>query len=111
MLWFGAGLAFAFFSALTMLINQKYKINGRLISGMRGVGVGLLFSPALFFVETLTDRAFWILIVAEGVVSTFYNSRMYESSARYGASSTALINVMSIGIGLHSGGFSIPNAL
>ena len=100
MIWFTAGLAFAFFGAITMLINQKYKLDGQLISGMRGVGVAALYLPALFFLTPPTNKTFWLLIVAEGLISTFYNARLYESSGRYGASSTSLINVLSIAIGM-----------
>lgn len=100
MIWFTAGLAFAFFGAITMLINQKYKLDGQLISGMRGVGVAALYLPALFFLTPPTNKTFWMLIVAEGLISTFYNARLYESSGRYGASSTSLINVLSIAIGM-----------
>ena len=42
MVWFVAGLLFALFNAGTMLVNQKYKLDGSLISGMRGVGVALI---------------------------------------------------------------------
>lgn len=100
MVWFTAGLAFAFFNAITMLVNQRYKIDGRLMSGMRGIGVAMLFLPALFFVPLPKSGVFWLLIAAEGLVSTFYNARLYEASARYGANSTSLINVLSIGFGL-----------
>lgn len=100
MIWFAAGLAFAFLNAITMLINQRYKVDGRLMSGMRGIGVALLFLPALFFAPVPKNGVFWLLIAAEGLVSTFYNARLYEASARYGANSTSLINVLSIGFGL-----------
>ena len=71
MIWFAAGLAFAFLNAITMLINQRYKVDGRLMSGMRGIGVALLFLPALFFAPVTKKCVFWLLIAAEGLVSTF----------------------------------------
>ena len=67
MVWFVAGLLFALFNAGTMLVNQKYKLDGSLISGMRGVGVALIYSPAALFVPFPKSHLFWWLIVAEGL--------------------------------------------
>lgn len=48
MLWLAAGILFAVFNAGTMLVSQKYKIEGVLMSGLRGVGVAAIYSPAAF---------------------------------------------------------------
>ena len=55
-----------------MLVNQKYKLDGSLISGMRGVGVALIYSPASLFVPFPKSHLFWWLIVAEGLLSAFF---------------------------------------
>lgn len=98
--WFIAGLLFSFFGALTMLVNQKFKLEGHLISGMRGVGIGVAFWFALPFVEFPKSILFWCLILFQACISTFFNARLYESSARYGADSTARISVLAIAYGM-----------
>ena len=80
MVWFVAGLLFALFNAGTMLVNQKYKLDGSLIAGMRGVGVALIYSPAALFVPFPKSHLFWWLIVAEGLLSAFFSSRLYSAS-------------------------------
>lgn len=100
MYWIVAGLLFSVFSALTMLINQKYKLDGHLISGLRGIFVGLLFCAALPFVDFPKGEIFWALIAVQVALSTFYNARFYESAARYGAGSTARISVLAIAFGV-----------
>ena len=98
--WFFFGLAFAFLNAMTMLINQKYRLDGRLISGMRGIGVAILYFPAIFFVSAPSSGVFWLLIILEGAISTFFNARLYASAAKYGAGSTSRMNVLAIAFGM-----------
>lgn len=86
--WFLTGLAFAFFNSITMLINQRYKLDGHLISAMRGVFVGVAYLPFLFFVKIPHSVSFWLLVVVEGALSAFFNARLCASSARFGAAST-----------------------
>ena len=100
--WFFFGLAFAFLNAMTMLINQKYRLDGRLISGMRGIGVAILYFPAIFFVSAPSSGVFWLLIILEGAISTFFNARLYASAAKYGAGSTSRMNVLAIAFGMVS---------
>ena len=76
MLWLATGILFAVFNAGTMLVSQKYKIEGVLMSGLRGVGVAAIYSPAAFFVPFPKSPEFWALIVLEGVLSSFFNSRL-----------------------------------
>ena len=66
-----------------MIINQRYRLDGHLISGMRGVGVGILFFPAVFFVEFPKSPWFWALVILEAFISTFYNARIYAAAAMY----------------------------
>lgn len=83
-----------------MLINQKYKLDGHLISGLRGIFVGLLFCAAIPFVDFPKSGIFWALIAIQVALSTFYNARFYESATRYGAGSTARISVLAIAFGV-----------
>ena len=50
MLWLATGILLAVFYAGTMLVSQKYKIEGVFMSGLRGIGVAAIYSPAAFFV-------------------------------------------------------------
>lgn len=100
MLWLAAGILFAVFNAGTMLVSQKYKIEGVLMSGLRGVGVAAIYSPAAFFVPFPESPEFWALIVLEGVLSSFFNSRLYASTARFGAGTTSRISMLAVPIGL-----------
>lgn len=58
MSWFATGIIFAFLGAIIMIINQRYRLDGHLISGMRGVGVGILFFPAVFLWSSLKVLCF-----------------------------------------------------
>lgn len=79
-----------------MLVSQKYKIEGVLMSGLRGVGVAAIYSPAAFFVPFPESPEFWALIVLEGVLSSFFNSRLYASAARFGAGTTSRISMLAV---------------
>ena len=94
--WFVAGLMFAVFNAITMLINQHYRLDGHLISGLRGIFVGFIYIPLMFVVEFPHGAYFWSLILAEGALSAFFNARLYSSSAIYGAAATSTISVLAI---------------
>lgn len=85
MVWFFASLLFSFFNSVTMLINQRFKLEGHLISGLRGVGVGIVSLPFLWIVEIPRGGVFWALIMLEAAISTFFNVRLYESSSKFGA--------------------------
>ena len=98
--WFLYALIFAFFNALTMLISQHFKLNGHLMSGMRGIGVGIIYFPLLFFCEIPKSAVFWALIALEAAISTVYNEKLYTASAKYGASSTSIIMVLSVALGM-----------
>lgn len=98
--WFLLAIAFAFFNALTMLISQHFKLNGHLMSGLRGIGVGIIYFPFLFFCEIPKSAGFWVLIALEGAISIVYNEKLYAASAKYGASSTSIIMVLSVALGM-----------
>lgn len=100
MIWFIFGMMFAFFNSVTMLVNQKFQINGHLISGVRGVGVAALFLPATFFLTPPKSSLFWGLIVLQGMMSSFFNARLYSSSAKFGAGATSRISALAVVFGL-----------
>ena len=43
---------------------------------------------------------FWALIVLEGMLSSFFNSRLYASAARFGAGTTSRISMLAVPIGV-----------
>lgn len=100
MVWFFASLLFSFFNSVTMLINQRFKLEGHLISGLRGVGVGIVSLPFLWVVEIPRGGVFWALIMLEAAISTFFNARLYESSSKFGAGATSIISVLSVAFGV-----------
>lgn len=100
MTWIISALAFSFFSSLTMLVNQEFKVNGRLLSGLRGIGVGLVFMPLMFFVELPTSPLFWLFIGLEVIISTFFSQKLFEASAKYGAGATSITMVLSVAFGV-----------
>lgn len=100
MIWFTAGVLFAFFNAMTMLVNQHYDLDGHFLSGARGIGVALLALPFVFFVAVPQSPLFWILALAEGLLSSFFNSRLYSSSAKFGAGATSRISILAVVFGV-----------
>ena len=100
MIWLCAGILFALFNAATMLISQRYKLDGHLLSGLRGVGVAALSLPFAFLVDVPTRPLFWVLAGVEALISSFFNSRLYNSSAKYGAGITSRISILAVGFGV-----------
>lgn len=77
---------------------RKPKIQDRGRSDVRteGIGVAAIYSPAAFFVPFPKSPEFWALIVLEGVLSSFFNSRLYASAARFGAGTTSRISMLAV---------------
>lgn len=89
MLWVINGLIYGFFTAVYMLFNQHYKLNGYVLGIWRGFGICLLFLPFLFFIKIPTDWRYWGLLIAQGICIGIYDSRIFFASARYGAGATS----------------------
>lgn len=96
MLWFLLAVLFSIFNAAAMLVNDRFKVDGNLMSAMRGLGVSAAFFPALFFVEFPESPSFWAMVILQGLMSAYYSSKLYEASAIYGAGSTARVSVLSL---------------
>jgi len=89
MLWVINGLIYGFFTAVYMLFNQHYKLNGYVLGIWRGFGICLLFLPSLFFVEIPTDIKYWALLIVQGICIGIYDSRIFFASAKFGAGPTS----------------------
>ena len=89
MLWVINGLIYGFFTAVYMLFNQHYRLNGYVLGIWRGFGICLLFLPCLFFVEVPTDIKYWCLLLLQGICIGIYDSRIFFASAEFGAGPTS----------------------
>ena len=96
MLWIINGLVYGFFMALYTLVNQRHKFNGYVLGVWRGFGISILFLPFLFLVPLQTDIKNWILLIIQGILIGIYDSHIFFSSARYGASVTSKLLVLSV---------------
>ena len=96
MLWIINGLVYGFFMALYTLVNQKHKFNGYVLGVWRGFGISILFLPFLFFIPLQQDIKNWILLIIQGILIGIYDSHIFFSSARYGASTTSKLLVLSV---------------
>ena len=89
MLWVINGLIYGFFTAVYMLFNQHYKLNGYVLGIWRGFGICLLFLPCLLFVEVPTEIKYWFLLLLQGICIGIYDSRIFFASAKFGAGPTS----------------------
>ncbi len=96
MLWIINGLVYGFFMALYTLVNQRHKFNGYVLGVWRGFGISLIFLPFLFLVPLQTNVKNWILLVVQGILIGIYDSHIFFASARYGASVTSKLLVLSV---------------
>lgn len=96
MLWIINGLVYGFFMALYTLVNQRHKFNGYVLGVWRGFGISLIFLPFLFLVPLQMNVKNWILLVVQGILIGIYDSHIFFASARYGASVTSKLLVLSV---------------
>lgn len=96
MLWVINGLVYGFFTAIYMLFNQHYKLNGYVLGIWRGFGICLLFLPLLFFTTIPTAPRYWFLLILQGICIGIYDSRIFFASAKYGAGPTSRFMAVSV---------------
>lgn len=89
MLWVINGLIYGFFTAIYLLFNQHYKINGYVLGIWRGFGIFLLFLPFLFFYPIPHDWHYWLLLITQGLCIGIYDSHVFFASAKFGAGPTS----------------------
>lgn len=89
MLWVINGLIYGFFTAIYLLFNQHYKINGYVLGIWRGFGIFLLFLPFLFFYPIPRDWHYWLLLITQGLCIGIYDSHVFFASAKFGAGPTS----------------------
>lgn len=89
MLWVVNGLIYGFFTAIYMLFNQHYKINGYILGIWRGFGIFALFLPLLFLYPVPRDWHYWLLLIVQGLCIGIYDSHIFFASAKFGAGPTS----------------------
>lgn len=89
MLWVINGLIYGFFTAVYLLFNQHFKINGYILGIWRGFGICAIFLPFVFCFPFPTDIKYWLLLVAQGYCIGVYDSHIFFASAKFGAGPTS----------------------
>ncbi|MBR1756174.1 MAG: hypothetical protein IJ738_01235 [Alphaproteobacteria bacterium] len=89
MLWVINGLIYGFFTAVYMLFNQHYKINGYVLGIWRGFGICALFLPMLMFYPIPKNLYYWLLLTVQGICIGIYDSHIFFASAKFGAGPTS----------------------
>ena len=89
MLWVVNGLIYGFFTAIYLLFNQHFKINGYILGIWRGFGIFIIFSPCLLFYPIPHDFKYWLLLITQGLCIGIYDSHIFFASAKYGAGPTS----------------------
>ena len=85
MLWVVNGLIYGFFTAVYMLFNQHYKMNGYVLGMWRGFGICVLFLPMLMFYPVPKELHYWLLLIVQGICIGVYDSHIFFASAKFGA--------------------------
>ena len=89
MLWIINGLIYGFFTAVYILFNQHYKINGYILGIWRGFGICVLFLPCLLFFHAPQPWWYWLLLIIQGICIGIYDSHIFFASAQFGAGPTS----------------------
>ena len=89
MLWVANGLIYGFFTAIYLLFNQHFKINGYILGIWRGFGICLFFLPCLLFYPLPRDGYYWLLLIAQGLCIGIYDSHIFFAAAEFGAGPTS----------------------
>ena len=89
MIWVINGLIYGFFTAVYILFNQHFKINGYILGIWRGFGIFLIFLPCLLFYPFPNTLHYWLLLIIQGLCIGIYDSHIFFASAKYGAGPTS----------------------
>lgn len=100
MIWVITGLFYGLFMSFYTAINQNNKINGYVLGLWRGFGVSFVSIPVLLIEPFFFDPLYFFLLIIQGILIGYYDSRIFFSSARFGAAGTSRILVFSILISL-----------
>ncbi|MBO5997533.1 MAG: hypothetical protein J6P93_03310, partial [Alphaproteobacteria bacterium] len=96
MLWVVTGLFYGLFMSFYTYINQNNKIDGYILGLWRGFGVAFVCFPLVLITPFEVDAGFFFLLFVQGIMTGFYDSRLFFASARFGAAATSRMLVLSI---------------
>lgn len=96
MLWVISGLFYGLFMSFYTYVNQNNKINGYVLGLWRGFGVCFVSLPVFFIEPFYFDPLYFFLLTLQGIFIGYYDSRLFFSSAKFGAAGTSRILVFSI---------------
>ena len=96
MIWVISGLFYGLFMSFYTYINQNNKLDGYILGLWRGFGVAFVCFPLVLITPFEFDASFFFLLFVQGILTGFYDSRLFFSSARFGAAGTSRILVLSI---------------
>ena len=85
MTWVIAGLFYGLFMSFYTYINQNNKVNGYVLGIWRGLGVAFVCFPLILITPFEWDLPFFLLLIIQGLLVGFYDSRLFFSSAKFGA--------------------------
>ncbi|MBP5216024.1 MAG: hypothetical protein J6039_05690 [Alphaproteobacteria bacterium] len=89
MLWVINGLIYGFFTAVYMLFNQHFKVDGYVLGIWRGFGICLLFLPFVFLYPVPSSLFYWCILILQGICIGIYDSHIFYASADFGAGPTS----------------------
>ena len=96
MLWVITGLFYGLFMSFYTYINQNNKVNGYVLGLWRGFGVAFACFPLVLITPFEWDIVFVFMLIVQGMMTGFYDSRIFFASARFGAAGTSRVLVLSI---------------
>lgn len=94
--WWLLALALSLLTSAYVYANQLIKIKGSLLMIYRGLGTGLVLLPFCYFFAPIHNWAFYGLCIAQGLVISYGDNRILNSSKTFGAEVTSLIHPLSI---------------
>lgn len=89
MSWIAYSLIYALTNALYVAFNQKRRYNAYVLGMWRGFGITILISPLLLTVPLITNPAYYVILVLQGLMIGVYDSHIFLASAKYGANTAS----------------------
>lgn len=94
--WWLLALVLSMLTASYVWVNQFLKIKGSVLMVYRGLGTSLILLPCCFYFEPIHNICFYILCIIQGLVISFGENRILNSSKTFGAEITSLVHPISI---------------
>ena len=94
--WWAHGLIASFCVTGFLLVNQHFRMRASTLLLWRGFGVAIAFAPLALAVPWPTNPVFYMATGTAGVIATFFDKYIIESSGRFGAGVTS--RLLSLGV-------------